>query len=128
VFELLNLKIQLYMAVGGQRISLEIKGAINDDDIVHTLTSQMTMLYSKTPRKQKQNKTKSTSSIIIFLPCLIVHVRIVNQPSRPMRNRCRGCCHDLRCTLCIYREFHKLIGDMVSSIMVLLTLNPTVRC
>ena len=55
VFELLSLKVQLYMAVVGQIISLDIKGAMHDDETMHINVLNNRALFNSI----KNIKTKS---------------------------------------------------------------------
>jgi hypothetical protein len=51
--------------------------------------------------------------------CIIPIIQTANQPSWPMRNGCRGCCHDISCALRIYiGSFTKQLGDVASSLVI----------
>lgn len=112
----------MYMALVGQILSLDIKGACMI--LKYISMYKITVFYLVAKRFYF---LKSTSIITIFLICLIVYVRIANQLLRPTRNGCQGCNRTLSCMLCIYKSFTELIGDVASFIMNLQTLNPRIR-
>lgn len=105
VFELLSLQVQLYMAVARQIISLDIKGAMHDDETTHINVLNNCALFNSI-----KNIKKNQNQINIYhkhFPC-VPHRLYMNceQTVGTYKEWVLGCCHDLGYMLYIYTRLH----------------------